>query len=449
MNSEQTTRTQIDSIIYADWIIPVIPRNTILEDHAVAIDKGEIRAILPSEQIELQFEANKIWHLKQQVLLPGLINGHGHAAMSLFRGMADDLPLQNWLNDQIWPAEQQWVSAEFVHDGSELAIAEMLLSGTTFCSDMYFFPDMFAEIAHQMGIRSQVCFPVMDFPTIWAQNADEYISKGLQLQDDYRDSETVNIAFGPHAPYTVSDAPMQRIAMLSAELEIPVHTHLHETRQEIQDSLKQYGKRPIKRLADLGLLSPSLQAVHATHLNEEDIRLLKKSNAHVIHCPESNMKLASGYCPIISLLEAGVNVGLGTDGCASNNDLDLFSEMRSAALTAKANSGNAATITDHDAIEMATINGARAIGLEHKLGSIEAGKWADLIAINLDSVFQQPIYNPLSQLIYTNSASQLSHSWIGGKAVVEQSQLIGTDTTEIIHKAKQWRNKITNRASLD
>ncbi|MBV1916236.1 MAG: TRZ/ATZ family hydrolase [Pseudomonadales bacterium] len=448
MTDQQTSLTPIDSIIYAEWIVPVIPRNTVLENHAVAIDQGEILAILPADQIERIYNAKKTWRLEEQVLLPGLINSHGHAAMSLFRGMADDLPLQNWLNDQIWPAEQQWVSAEFVRDGSELAIAEMLLSGTTFCSDMYFFPDMFAQVAHQMGIRSQVCFPVMDFPTVWAQDADEYIHKGLQLQDDYRDNETTHIAFGPHAPYTVSDKPLERIAMLSEELDISVHTHLHETRQEIQDSLKQYGKRPIKRLADLGLLSPSLQAVHATHLNEEDIRLLKQSNAHVIHCPESNMKLASGYCPTISLLDAGVNVGLGTDGCASNNDLDLFSEMRSAALIAKANSGNASAITDTDAIEMATINGARVMGLEQKLGSIEPGKWADLIAVDLSSIFQQPVYNPLSQLIYTNSASQLSHSWIGGEAIVEQSQLTGIDTAEIITKAQQWRNKITNRSSL-
>ena len=442
MNPEQTFRTQIDSIIYADWIIPVVPRNSILEQHAVAIDKGEIKAILPADQIDQLYQAKKTWQLGEQVLLPGLINSHGHAAMSLFRGMADDTPLQSWLNDHIWPAEQQWVSAEFVRDGSELAIAEMLLSGTTFCSDMYFFPDVFAQASQQLGIRSQVCFPVMDFPTVWAEGPDEYIHKGLQLQDDYRDSETIKIAFGPHAPYTVSDEPLERIAMLSEELDISVHTHLHETRQEIQDSLKQYGKRPIKRLSDLGLLSPSLQAVHATHLNEEDIRLLRQSNTHVIHCPESNMKLASGYCPTVSLLEAGVNVAIGTDGCASNNDLDLFGEMRSAALIAKANSGNAAAISDTDALEMATINGARAMGLEDKLGSIEVGKWADLIAINLDSVFQQPVYNPLSQLIYTNSASQLSHSWIGGKPIVEQSKLCNVDTTEIIHKAKQWRNKI-------
>ena len=448
MTDQQTSPIPIDSIIHAEWIVPVIPRNTVLENHAVAIDQGEILAILPADQIERTYRAKKTWSLEEQVLLPGLINSHGHAAMSLFRGMADDQPLHNWLNNHIWPAEQNWVSAEFVRGGSELAIAEMLLSGTTFCSDMYFFPDIFAQVSHQMGIRSQVCFPVMDFPTIWAQDADEYIHKGLQLQDDYRDSETVKIAFGPHAPYTVSDKPLERIAMLSEELDIPVHTHLHETRQELQDSLKQYGKRPIKRLADLGLLSPSLQAVHATHLNEEDIRLLKQSNAHVIHCPESNMKLASGYCPTISLHEAGINIALGTDGCASNNDLDLFSEMRSAALVAKANSGDASAITDADALEMATINGARAMGLEHKLGSIEPGKWADLIAIDLSSIFQQPVYNPLSQLIYTNCASQLSHSWIGGQIVVEQSRLTSIDTDEIISRAKQWRDKIGNGRAL-
>ncbi|MBL4583989.1 MAG: TRZ/ATZ family hydrolase [Pseudomonadales bacterium] len=449
MTAQDNPRSPIDTIIHANWIIPVIPRNTVLKYHAVAIDRGEIKAILPASEIDQLFEARKVYRLGEQALLPGLINSHGHAAMSLFRGMADDLPLQNWLNDHIWPTEQQWVSEEFVRDGNELSIAEMLLSGTTFSSDMYFFPDVFAQVSQQMGIRSQVCFPVMDFPTIWARDPDEYIHKGLQLQDDYRGSKIVNIAFGPHAPYTVSDAPLQRIAMLSEELEIPVHTHLHETRQEIQDSLKQYGKRPIKRLADLGLLSPALQAVHATHLNEEDIRLLKKANAHVIHCPESNMKLASGFCPTLTLQEAGINIALGTDGCASNNDLDLFGEMRSAAMVAKANSGNAAAITDHDALEMATINGAKSMGLEDKLGSIEPGKWADLIAINLDTVFQQPIYNPVSQLIYTNSASQLTHSWIGGKVIVEDSRLNTADTTEIIHKAKQWRDKITHKESLD
>lgn len=438
----ETNAITVDTLIFARWIIPVRPANTTLEDYAIAIRQAKIIDILPAAEARNTYQASNTVELNDHVLTPGLINTHGHAAMTLFRGMADDYPLHEWLEQHIWPAEGQWVGEQFVFDGSQLAIAEMLRCGTTCFSDMYFFPEQTAKAAIQAGIRAQLSFPVFDFPSAWGQGADDYIKKGLQLRDDFKHNDKIDIVFGPHAPYTVSDDPIRRVATLAAELDINVQIHVHETQQEIDDALAATGKRPLQRLDELGLLSPRTQLVHMTALNDDDIALVKRSGSHVITCPESNLKLASGFCPVQSLLDAGINVALGTDGAASNNDLDMFGEMRTAALLTKAVACNAAALPDWQALEMATLSGAKALGLDDKIGSLEIGKEADIIAIDLSAIEQQPVYQPISQLVYSSCGHRVSHSWIKGQCVMSERQLNHMDLHDIANKAQHWHNQI-------
>lgn len=437
-----TTLPDIDLLIKARWIIPVIPENRILENCALAIHQGKILAIIPAEGAEQRYHAREIISLGSHAMIPGLVNAHGHAAMSLLRGYADDHPLHTWLNDHIWPAEGRWVSEDFVRDGTDLAIAEMIKTGTTCFADMYFYPEQAAQACLDASIRCQLAFPILDFPTAWGLGPDEYLSKGLSLHDTFRGNHLINIAFGPHAPYTVSNAPLQKIAVLAHEMDMPIHIHLHETAQEVSDSIKQYGCRPSQRLMDLGLLSPLTQTVHMTQIDDSDIHLLQTSGAHVIHCPESNLKLASGFCPVDRLIKAGVNVAIGTDGAASNNDLDLFSEVKTAALLAKAVAGDATALGAHTALRMATLNGAKALGLEEYIGSLEIGKAADITAIDLGELAMQPVYNPASQLVYTHSGQAVTHVWVEGKCLLKNRELQTLNEREILGKANWWRKQI-------
>jgi len=432
----------VSTIIHARWVIPVVPQNCVLENHSVIISGQHIIEILPRDEVATKYTAKEEYTLENHALLPGLINAHGHSAMSLFRGLADDLPLMEWLNDHIWPAEGQWVNEEFVADGTLLAIAEMIRSGTTCYSDMYFFPNISAKIATEHKIRTQICFPILDFPTAWAQNAEEYIHKGLELFDQYKNCNYVSVAFGPHAPYTVSDEPLKQVAMLSEQLNAQVQIHLHETEFEVQESIEKYGVRPLQRLADLGLLSPALQCVHMTQVNDQDLELLSRNGVHVVHCPESNLKLASGFSPVDKMLKADINVALGTDGAASNNDLDLLGEMKTAALIAKAVSGDASAVNAHEALEMATINGAKAMGLEDKIGSLEKGKWADIIAVDLGFLDCQPVYDASSHIVYATNSHQVTHSWIGGSIHMEDRQLTMIDTLHLSERVHSWAEKI-------
>lgn len=436
------SKEKIDLAIIARWIIPVVPRNRIFEDCALLINEEKIHGIVPVSELEANFEAKDTLRLDSHALMPGLINCHSHAAMSLLRGYADDKPLMTWLEDHIWPAEAQWVSESFVEDGTELAIAEMLLSGTTCFSDMYFFPEVSAKVALDSGIRAQIAFPILDFPTAWGSGPEEYLEKGLKLHDEYRSIDRISIAFGPHAPYTVSDEPLQKISMYAEELQLPVQIHLHETEFEVEQSLSDRGERPSQRLHQLGLISPLSQCVHMTQINELDIELLKQNAAHVVHCPDSNLKLASGLCPIQSLLENNINVCLGTDGAASNNDLNLFNEMQQAALLAKYESKNAEAVDAMTALEIATINGAKAMGIADKTGSLEAGKYADLCAVDLSGIQFQPIYNPISQLVYSNAGSAVTDVWVGGKHLVKRGELSTLNQSQILKNAKTWAEKI-------
>ena len=432
----------VDLLISARWIIPIIPKGKIFENCTVVVHKGCILALLPTIEANRKYIGQEHIELDQHALLPGLVNTHGHAAMALLRGFADDLPLQTWLEKHIWPAEAQWVSPDFVRDGTELAIAEMIRSGTSCFSDMYFFPDTVAETVNQVGIRSQIAFPVFDFPSAWGLGPDDYIHKGLQLHDDHKDRDLIRIAFGPHAPYTLAKEPMEKIATYAEELDACIQIHLHETASEVSDSLKIHNSRPIQRLVDIGLLSPLTQCVHMTQINEQDINTLVEHNAHVIHCPKSNLKLASGFCPVDQLLNAEINVALGTDSAASNNSLDMFSEISTAALVAKAVSGDAGAVNAHTALEMATINGAKAMGWDDKIGSIEIGKSADLVAVELGTIESEPLYNLASQLVYTNVGNRVSHLWVKGAALMIERQLQTLNEHEILAKAKQWQRKL-------
>ncbi len=431
----------IDTLIHARWLLPVVP-DTVLEHHSLAVQNGKIIDLLPSEQASSRYTATTTVNCDQHAVLPGLINAHTHAAMNLLKGLADDLPLMTWLNEHIWPAEQQWLSEQFVHDGTRLAIAEMLRSGTTTFNDMYLYPEVAANCVRHTGIRAVIGLIVIDFPTPWARDADEYLSKGLALFDELKAETRITAAFAPHAPYTVADAPLRRVATLAHELSLPVHIHLHETAHEVASAEQQNGQRPIERLRELGLLNRNLLAVHMTQLNDDDINIAADHRINVVHCPESNLKLASGICPTAALIEAGINVTLGTDSSASNNDLDMFSEMRTAALLGKGFSDNAAALPAAKVLEMATINGARALGLENRIGSLEKGKWADVIAVDLAQVETQPVYDPRSALVYSAARHHVEHVWVAGKALLTRRQLTTLDSDELLTRAAGWRDKI-------
>jgi len=438
------TMKTIESLLHPDWIICVDDENRVLKDHSLAIDDGKIIDILPTAEANQAYTAEHTHILTGHALIPGLINSHTHAPMNLFRGLADDLPLMQWLEQHIWPAEQKWVSRDFVRDGARLAIAEMLRGGTTCFNDMYFFPDVVAEQAKQAGIRASIGLIVIDFPTVWANNADEYISKGLQLHREIKDEPLLSTALAPHAPYTVSDAPLAELVRLGDEMAIPLHMHIHETPGEIAMAVEQTGLRPLQRLDQLGVLSPRLMAVHMTQLNNDEITLLAQRGSHVLHCPESNLKLASGFCPVQTLLDAGVNVALGTDGAASNNDLDMLGEMRTAALLAKAVANDAQAVAAATALRMATINGARALGLDAITGSLEEGKAADITAVKLDSLETQPVYDPVSQLVYAAGREHVTHVWVTGRHLLDNGKLVDMDEAELLESARSWQQRIAD-----
>lgn len=434
----------VDLIVHARWVLGAQDSQPLMEGHCIVVVADRIVDVLPSDEAAKLYSANSEISLAEHVLMPGMVNAHGHGAMSLLRGIADDLPLKSWLEDYIWPLEERWMAPEFVYHGTQLAIAEMLLSGTTCFADMYFFPNEAARAASEIGMRTQLACPVIDFPTAWAQDAEEYISKATALNDQYRHHPLISVAFGPHAPYTVSDAPLLKIATFAEELDIPIHMHIHESAQEVSDALETSGKRPLQRLAELGLISPRLLCVHGTQLNDADIALLSENGASVVHCPESNLKLASGFCRVAALQAAGINVALGTDGAASNNDLDMFSEMRTAALLAKAVAGDASALPALQALRMATSNGAKALGLDSQIGSLETGKCADMIAVRLDSLNAIPLYNPLSQLVYSTHSHQVSHVWVAGKLLVDAGTLTSIDVDALRSNVQTWQQRIQN-----
>jgi 5-methylthioadenosine/S-adenosylhomocysteine deaminase len=428
----------IDALICPRWTVRVEPQVVAEEGLALAVDAGRIVDVLPVGDADRRYAPRARHERPNHVLLPGLVNTHTHAAMTLFRGFADDLPLDAWLHERIWPAEVRFVGPELVADGTRLAIAEMLRGGITCFSDMYFYPDVVGTVAADSGMRAVVGMLALEFPTAWAKNADEYLRKGLEVHDRFKAEPLVTTAFAPHSPYAVGDATLTHIRRLADELDLPVHMHVHETASEVDEAVAKTGRRPLARLAELGLVTPSLIGVHATALTDADIDLLATAGAHVVHCPRSNLKLASGLCPVAKLLDAGVNVALGTDGAASNNRLDLWAELQTAALLAKQVAGNAAAVPAKAALRMATIDGARALGLAGEIGSLAAGKAADVICVELSGVEHQPLLDPISQLVYAASRHDVTDVWVAGEHLVADGALLRLDVTEICAAAERW-----------
>ncbi len=434
--------TDGDTALLPEWIVPVHPHGEVLTHHALVLHGERISAVLPKEQLAETFPDVEKVHLPGQVLLPGLVNAHAHSAMSLLRGLADDLPLMRWLEDHIWPAEQACVGDEYVRVGTELAIAEMLQGGTTCFNDSYFFPDVAAAAAQRAGMRAVVGLPLISVPTAWAGTEDEYFARGLAVHADLRGHSLVSTAFAPHAPYTVSDNAFRRVRDLSRNLDIRVHLHLLEAAGEVESSHQQYRCGPIERLEKLGLFNDRLLAVHMTQLDERDMDQVAQAGVHVLHCPASNLKLASGICPVASLVQRGVNICIGTDGAASNNTLDMFAEMRLAALLAKGYSGNPEAVPAEQALAMATINAARALGLEEQIGTLDAGKQADLIAVSLDRIETLPVHHVISQLVYATGRHQVRHVWVAGRQVVREGELLSLDIDRIKSETATWQRRL-------
>lgn len=431
----------VDTLIDAGWVIPVEPLGA-LPKHSIAISNGTIEAVLPTAEAHARFSAKQQVRLENHALIPGLVNLHTHAAMTLMRGLADDLPLMEWLNHHIWPAEAKHVSPLFVHDGTLLACAEMLRGGVTCFNDMYFFPEAAAKAALEAGMRAAIGIIVIEFPSNYAGDPEDYLNKGLATRDELRSQPLLSFCMAPHAPYTVSDKTFGKLLTYAQQLDLPIHIHLQETLHEIQHSLEQYKMRPLERLHKLGLLGPNFIAVHAVHVTAQEIALLANQSCNVAHCPSSNLKLASGFAPVASLLDHGINVGLGSDGAASNNSLDLFEEIRLAAILAKAVSSRADALPAHQALRMATLNGARALGLDGKIGSLTPGKAADITAVDFSGLELSPCFDPVSHLVYAAGREQVSHVWVNGKLLLDKRQLTTLSVEDISAKTCYWQEKI-------
>jgi 5-methylthioadenosine/S-adenosylhomocysteine deaminase len=434
--------TEVDLIIEARWLATVVKNAPLLEHYSVIVQNDTIVDLLSTALARSKYTSADTVSLDEHILIPGLINLHTHAAMNLMRGIADDLPLMQWLNEHIWPAERAVVSSDYVRDASLHACAEMLSGGTTCFNDMYFFPKATAAAINQAGMRANLGLFVSEFANSYANDADDYLQKGFESHDSWRGNSMISSSIAPHAPYTVSNRTFEKIITYAEQLSIGIHTHLHETRDEISQSETQYGVRPIQRLAALGLLGPNFTAAHGVHLLPSEIDMLSGHGCHIAHCPSSNLKLGSGIAPISSMLKNNVNVGIGTDGAASNNRLDMFAEIRLAALLAKGVSEDPTTVPAHQALEMATINAAKALGLDDKIGSIEIGKKADVVAIKLSDITISPCYDPISHLVYTCGREHVTHTWVAGELRYSNGLYANIEPMELKEIIQKWQPKL-------
>jgi len=436
--------TDVDLVVHARWIVPIEPPG-VLVDHALVVDGGRIVAIVDAASADRDYRARNRVECPAHVLMPGLVNAHTHAAMNLLRGIADDVPLKPWLEAHIWPREGRFVAPEFVHDGTLLAGVEMLRGGVTCAADMYFFPDAAARAYEALGMRALVGMPVLDFPTPYAADPDAYLQKGLAARDAFKQSPRLAFALALHAPYTVGDATWAKVMMYAAQLDLPVHTHVAETRDEVEASRAASGETPVERLDRLGVTGPSLIAVHAVHVSGGDIDRLAAQRCHVVHCPTSNMKLASGIAPVAAMVERGIDVALGTDGAASNNRLDLFAEMRHASLLAKVSTGDAAALPAATVLRMATLGGATAVGMDERVGSLLPGKAADMIAVDLGGLDAMPVYDPISHLVNVAGREAVTDVWIDGRRVVAARRVMTTDEDSLAPRAALWQQRLATR----
>jgi 5-methylthioadenosine/S-adenosylhomocysteine deaminase len=428
--------TTTSKILKAQWVLTMTPGSEVLTRHAVVVEGERIAAVLPWGEAEAKYPNAERVELGQHVLIPGLINGHTHSAMSLLRGVADDLALMDWLNNHIWPLEKKWVSEDWTYQGSLLSAAEALRGGVTYLNDMYFFPTAMARAAIDSGIRAGVSINVIDFPTGYASGPDDYIAKGLAAFEQFKGEKLLDWTSAPHAPYTVSDETFVKLRQLAEQHELQMHCHIHETQFEVDESVKQFGMRPLERLNKLGLLNEKMMAVHMVHLTEAEIAMLAQQKVHLVHNPNSNLKLASGVQPLKALEAAGVNTILGTDGAASNNRQDMFGEIRAAALLAKGVTGDPLTVSARTALEMATIRAAKAMGREQDLGSLEVGKLADVVAVSLDALECRPVYHADAQLVYVAGREHVSDVWVGGKQLLKSRQLTSIDVPALLDRTE-------------
>ena len=447
MQSHIKEKKTIDLLLDASWVIPVKPAGCVLNNHAIAVCDGKIVALGTLQEMNAKFIPKEKVHLNGHALVPGFVNAHTHAPMTLFRGIADDIPLHDWLTKHIWPLEAKFLNEEFVRSGARLAVVEMLQGGTTCFNDMYFFPNIVGEVVSLAGMRAVLGLIVMKIPTIWAKDTTSYLSKGLEVHDAFSDNPMITTALAPHAPYTVDEAVLEQIKELSTQFDLPVHIHVHETQQEIAEAVNKTGERPLATLNRLGLVNKRLAAVHMTQLLSEEIEMLACSGASVLHCPESNLKLASGICPAPQLRAAGINVAIGTDGAASNNDLDMLGEMRTAAFLGKLKANNPIANSATEILHMATLGGACSLGLENQIGSLEQGKAADIVAIDLRGPDTQPVYNPISQIVYTATRGHVQDVWVAGHRVLQKGNLKTIDVMEVISETKTWQKHIQQHTS--
>lgn len=432
----------VDTIINAKWVLPIAPHNCVLQNHSVVIHDGVILECLPTKDCASKYLCDNTRHLMAHIVMPGLINNHTHSPMNLFRGLADDIPLMTWLQEHMWPAESAVIDNDNTETGCALAIAEMIRGGTTCFNDHYLFPQAIAKASATIGMRSAVGLLVTKIANQYAQGEQETLQMASQALEAGPPSSLVNWTLAPHSPYSLSDRAFEEIRNLSQRYNAPVHIHLHETGGEVTQSINEFGCRPIERLRRLGLINSKLIAVHCVHLTDEEIELLHECDSHVVHSPQSNLKLGSGIAPMSQLYERGVNITIGTDGAASNNDLDMFSEMQTASLLAKGASQNPATLKAQHVLEMCTINAARSLGIDTKVGSIEAGKEADLIAIKTDDYWQTPIFNPFAHLVYSTNRLSVTDTWVRGKALMENQKLMTIDVDSLMSKARPLLEKI-------
>ncbi|RMD52556.1 MAG: amidohydrolase, partial [Nitrospirae bacterium] len=429
----------VDQIVYADYILTMDDELSLIEDGGVVVKDGKIYHIGRSEDIKRRFTPKMTYGGRMKVLMPGLINTHTHAAMVFFRGMADDMPLNTWLQEHIWPVERKMLSSEFVSAAVELAALEMVKAGITTYNDMYFFKDAAAIATSKIGMRAVLGVGILDFPTKVASTVDEYIAGAERFIKEWKGDELITPAVAPHALYTCGTDTLKRAKKLSEKYSTPVHIHLSETQWEVGEIRKKHGMSPVSYLNSIGFLDEHVVAAHCVWLNDEEIEILSEKGVFVSHCVKSNLKLASGIAPVVKMLDSGVKVTFGTDGAASNNTLDIIDEMSVAAKLHKAVSNDATALNDRLALLMATRWGAMALGIEEKTGSIEVGKDADFILADLNKPHLTPIYDIYSHIVYAMRSSDIEYVTIRGDIIVEDGRLKTMDEDEIMNKARYWQ----------
>ncbi len=433
----------IDLIISGDYVVTMDAAGNIIRDGAVAVDEGLIIAVGPAEEINAQFTANGNIDGGNRIVMPGLINGHSHAAMTLLRGVADDLALMDWLNNYIFPAEVEFVDAEFVRIGTELACWEMIRGGTTTFVDMYYFPDVIAQVVEQCGLRAYVSATVIDQRSPDAESAADSLVKGKDFVDQWKGRNSrITPIYGPHADYTLNSEQLVATRAAATEAGVPISIHMSESPFELEYSKQAYGTTTIDLFESIGFLDGPTIGAHVVWPTTDEIRILAERKVGVIHNPTSNMKIASGISPVADMLAAGVRVGLGTDGAASNNDLDMWEEMRLASFLQKVDKMDPEVMSANTVLRMATSGGAAAIGIEDKIGTIEAGKRADIIQVSFDDVHFVPTYDVISHLVYVADEQDVASVTVDGRLLMLDGEFLTIDTERVRQEATELAKRI-------